>query len=176
MDKIKNIIGFLLLSIVFVFGTYFTKTDTVSADEHNNTIVKMYITDRNGKELTPPEIDQWQQFRINADFDLTNSDVKKGDTTVVTIPKVIQFVGTKTFELRDTDGNLVANGEVISGSQIKITYTDLIVRIPYPELRLGVFLCKKKTNRFIPVSFLNIYDNEVNTILQLLFDQQCDQR
>ena len=127
MDKIKNIIGFLLLSIVFVFGTYFTKTDTVSADEHNNTIVKMYITDRNGKELTPPEIDQWQQFRINADFDLTNSDVKKGDTTVVTIPKVIQFVGTKTFELRDTDGNLVANGEVISGSQIKITYTD------YPE-------------------------------------------
>lgn len=74
------------------------------------------------------DVGEWQVFRLKADFELPNDTVHAGDTTVITLPDKLKFNQTASFEIKDSEGNVVANA-VIDGAAktVTLTYTD------YPE-------------------------------------------
>ena len=74
------------------------------------------------------DVEQWQVFRLNAEFALPDGQVHAGDTTTITLPDKLRFDQTAGFEIKDSAGNVVANA-VIDGAAktITLTYTD------YPE-------------------------------------------
>ena len=74
------------------------------------------------------DVGEWQVFRLKADFELPNDTVHAGDTTVITLPDKLKFNQTASFEIKDSDGNVVANAVIDGGAKtITLTYTD------YPE-------------------------------------------
>ncbi|WEI91643.1 Spy0128 family protein [Enterococcus casseliflavus] len=90
----------------------------------DDVITSFSITDKNGAPLTEA-VGQWETFRINGTFDLPNNQVKEGDTTTITLPPELRFGSNESFELKDSNGNIVANATVLSDSkQIILTYTD----------------------------------------------------
>ncbi len=128
----KVILGSIIV-LLAALSSVLLGYNPVSAAEKGNVITRMYITDKDGNELTK-EIAQWQQFRINADFDLTGQDIHEGDTTTVVLPEEIQFFGGVTFDIEDSQANLVAKGALVPNTkpqQIQITYTS------YPETHSG---------------------------------------
>ncbi|MGM0168071.1 hypothetical protein IGI39_003083 [Enterococcus sp. AZ135] len=89
----------------------------------DNVITSLSITDNNGNPLTS-SVGQWETFRINGTFSLPNNHVLEGDTTTITLPSELRFGNTESFELKDANGDVVANA-VISpiSKQIVLTYT-----------------------------------------------------
>lgn len=71
------------------------------------------------------DVDQWQVFRLNAEFKLPDLMVHEGDTTVITLPEKLKFNQTTEFDIKDGSGNVVAHA-VIDGraKTITLTYTD----------------------------------------------------
>ena len=108
----KKIIGLLLFPLLTLLGLFWFQGPTVHATANADVVTRMYFTDQNGKELSPPNIKQWQQFRINVDFDLRNNEVVAGDTTVLQLPEVVTFSSNVAFDLLDKDGNLVAKTSI----------------------------------------------------------------
>ena len=77
-----------LLTTVFVFSLNktFAETPEVSVTgKFVDTIQNVKVSNNEGGDLTW-DLEQWATFRINANFDLKNKNVKAGDTTVMTIP------------------------------------------------------------------------------------------
>ena len=119
----KNFLGMLVVSWILLLGFFFVQAPRVQAAEHADVISKIYFTDKDGNQLTPPSIKQWHQFRINVDFYLRNNVVKAGDTTVLQLPDVLAFPSNVAFDLLDKDGHLVAKTTIDRQSkQITITY------------------------------------------------------
>lgn len=118
----KLVLGLLVLPLLLVFSFFLGQKVTVSATEHADVITRMHFTDSKGNALTPPDIGQWESFRINADFYLHNNEVKAGDTTVVQLPDVITFPSDDRFDLTDNDGNIVAKA-VVDRQTKKVTIT-----------------------------------------------------
>ncbi|MSS14109.1 Cna B-type domain-containing protein [Lachnospiraceae bacterium Oil+RF-744-WCA-WT-11] len=71
------------------------------------------------------DVDQWQVFRLNAEFKLPDLTVHEGDTTVITLPEKLKFNQTTEFDIKDGSSNVVAHA-VIDGraKNITLTYTD----------------------------------------------------
>ena len=107
----KKIIGLLLFPLTVLLAFFLVQEATIHATEHADVITKMYFTDKDGNELPAQDIRQWQQFRINVDFNLHNNEVKAGDTTVLQLPDVVAFPSGVAFDLLDKDGNVVSQKE-----------------------------------------------------------------
>ena len=121
----------LLMPLLFLF-TFFSQSNSVQAAEVGDVITRIYVTDADGNEITG-DIQQYQVFRLNADFTLPDNTVKAGDITRVKIPSNIQLMAPLSFTVKDADGNIVANGVADSSTQtVTLTYTD------YPETHSGV--------------------------------------
>ena len=119
----KNFLGMLVVSWILLLGFFFVQAPRVHAAEHADVITKIYFTDKDGNQLTPPSIKQWHQFRINVDFHLRNNLVKAGDKTVIQLPDVLAFPSNVAFDLLDKDGHLVAKSTIDRQTkQITITY------------------------------------------------------
>ncbi len=88
----------------------------------------MYFTDKDGNELTPPNVEQWQQFRLNADFDIKNNAVKEGDVIEIELPSELIFNQSSDFQITDKEGNVVANATITPEPEkkIKLTYTKYV--------------------------------------------------
>ena len=129
----KKIIGLLLFPLTVLLAFFLVQEATVHATEHADVVTKMYFTDKDGNPLTPPDIHQWEQFRINVDFELHNNEVSAGDTTVLQLPDVITFASNLSFDLKDDAGNVVAKADINSRTkQVTITYQ------PYVETHSDV--------------------------------------
>ena len=118
----KKIIGLLLFPLTVLLAFFLVQEATIHATEHADVITKMYFTDKDGNELPTQDIRQWQQFRINVDFNLHNNEVKAGDTTVLQLPDVVAFPSGVAFDLLDKDGNVVAK-TTIDPTTKKVTVT-----------------------------------------------------
>ena len=118
----KKIIGLLLFPLTVLLAFFLVQEATIHATEHADVITKMYFTDKDGNELPAQDIRQWQQFRINVDFNLHNNEVKAGDTTVLQLPDVVAFPSGVAFDLLDKDGNVVAK-TTIDPTTKKVTVT-----------------------------------------------------
>ncbi|MGT2812628.1 Ig-like domain-containing protein [Streptococcus minor] len=129
----KKIIRLLLFPLAILLGLFWVQESTAHAAVNADVVTRMYFTDRHGNPLTPPNIRQWQQFRINVDFDLHNNEVVAGDTTVLQLPEVVTFSSNVAFDLLDKDGNLVAKTTIDPRTkQLKVTYE------PYVETHSDV--------------------------------------
>ena len=127
----KNWLYALLMPLLFLF-TFFSQSNSVQAAEVGDVITRIYVKDADGNEITG-DIQQYQVFRLNADFTLPDNTVKAGDVTRVKIPSNIQLMAPLSFTVKDADGNIVANGVADSSTQtVTLTYTD------YPETHSGV--------------------------------------
>jgi pilin isopeptide linkage protein/LPXTG-motif cell wall-anchored protein len=90
----------------------------------DNVITSLSITDKNGNPLTD-SVGQWETFRINGTFSLPNNQVVEGDTTTITLPSELRIGSSEAFQLKDSNGNIVANATILSSTkQIILTYTN----------------------------------------------------
>ena len=129
----KKIIGMLLFPLTILLSLFWIPEQKAQAAVNADVITRMYFTDQNGNVLTDPAIRQWQQFRINVDFDLHNNEVVAGDTTVLQLPDVVTFSSNVAFDLVDKDGNVVAKTTIDHQTkQVIVTYE------PYVETHSDV--------------------------------------
>lgn len=89
----------------------------------NDIITNAKLTDAFGNPVT--EVYPWSDIQINFDFSLPNNTVKQGDTTVITLPNELKFRNAQSFEIRNANGELIANAKIDPATkQVTLTYTD----------------------------------------------------
>ena len=134
-DKMKNrnikIFSFVLCLVATLFALGWNRISaetpevTVSG-KLVDTIKNIKVTNNEGGNLDW-ELGQWATFRINADFDLAGKNVKKGDTTDITVPDAL-IITSQSFEIRDINTNdIIAHAKVDDAKKkISLTYTDYV--------------------------------------------------
>lgn len=70
-------------------------------------------------------VGQWQTFRISVDFAIPDGQVHEGDTTVIKNPDKLYFYQGVGFQIKDSEGNVIANASINGGQNtLTLTYTD----------------------------------------------------
>ena len=134
-DKMKNrnikIFSFVLclVAMLFALGLNRTSAETPEVTVSGklvDTIKNIKVTNNEGGNLDW-ELGQWATFRINADFDLAGKNVKKGDTTDITVPDAL-IITSQSFEIRDVNTNeIIAHAKVDKDNKkLSLTYTDYV--------------------------------------------------
>ena len=133
MDNRKNIkiFTFILAILTVLFALSLTKTSaetpniTVSG-KFVDTIKNINVTSENGGNIEDG-VGKWQNFRINANYDLAGKNVKAGDTTDISISDPL-IISSQSFEIRDTQTNqIIAHATVDKDNKkISLTYTDYV--------------------------------------------------
>ena len=91
-----------------------------------DTITSVNVSNNEGGNLSW-DLEQWATFRLNPTFDLTEKNVNKGDTTIITIPDSL-IITSNSFTIRDINTNeIIANAKINANNKsISITYTDYV--------------------------------------------------
>ena len=114
----------LLILLFGIFVPSFASTPSAEAKEVAGVITSLNLSNYDGGPLRDG-YDIWQQFRINATFALPNNTVNEGDTTTITLPAEIAFAVSNAIQLKDPDGNVVANATIDEDRKtITLTYTN----------------------------------------------------
>ena len=132
-DKMKNrnikIFSFVLclVAMLFALGLNRTSAETPGVTVSGklvDTIKNIKVTNNEGGNLDW-ELGQWATFRINADFNLAGKNVKKGDTTDITVPDAL-IITSQSFDIKDEKTNeVIAHATVDKDNKkISLTYTD----------------------------------------------------
>ena len=132
MNKKKLSFISFIICILTVFVTLsLTKaaaetSATTSNSKTVDTITSLSITNKSGDSLDG-DLKQWVTFRLNANYDLTNKNVKAGDTTTVDLSDFL-YIESQNFEIRDEKTNeIIANGQIDETKKhIVLTYTDYV--------------------------------------------------
>ena len=134
-DKMKNrnikIFSFVLclVATLFALGLNRTSAETPGVTVSGklvDTISNVQVSNNEGGTLDW-ELGQWATFRINADFNLADKNVKKGDTTDITVPDAL-IITSQSFEIRDVNTNeVIAHATVDKDNKkLSLTYTDYV--------------------------------------------------
>ena len=126
MKKFKHFFFYftaIFLAVISLFlNTEQTKTEAAVVD---NVLTNVSLQNSQGGPLTNG-VGSWENFQMNADFAFNNGEVQPGDTATVQLPQELMFVG-KTFEIRDGNGQVVANATIDSTSkQAVLTFTNYV--------------------------------------------------
>ena len=133
-DKMKNrnikIFSFVLclVAMLFALGLNRTSAETPGVTVSGklvDTIKNIKVTNNEGGNLDW-ELGQWATFRINADFNLAGKNVKKGDTTDITVPDAL-IITSQSFDIKTTTKpeQVIAHATVDKDNKkISLTYTD----------------------------------------------------
>ena len=91
-----------------------------------DTINNINVTSENGGNIEDG-VGKWQNFRINANYDLAGKNVKAGDTTDISISDPL-IISSQSFDIRDTQTNqIIAHATVDKDNKkISLTYTDYV--------------------------------------------------
>lgn len=115
----------VILALVLACGITLPMESTVYAagNEWNNVITNIEMQKRDGS--TPlGTVEQWQVFRLYAEFELPDYQVKEGDTTTITLPDELRFNQTLEFDLETDNGDVVAHAVIDEDAKtITLTYT-----------------------------------------------------
>ena len=134
-DKMKNrnikIFSFVLCLVATLFALGWNRISaetpgvTVSG-KLVDTISNVQVSNNEGGTLDW-ELGQWATFRINADFNLADKNVKKGDTTDITVPDAL-IITSQSFEIRDVNTNEVIAHSTVDkdNKKLSLTYTDYV--------------------------------------------------
>ena len=132
MNKKKLSFIFFIICILTVFVSLsLTKaaaetSATMSNSKTVDTITSLSITNKSGDSLDG-DLKQWVTFRLNANYDLTNKNVKAGDTTTVDLSDFL-YIESQNFEIHDEKTNeVIANAQIDETKKhIILTYTDYV--------------------------------------------------
>ena len=118
-----------LVATLFALGLNRTSAETPGVTVSGklvDTISNVQVSNNEGGNLDW-ELGQWATFRINADFNLAGKNVKKGDTTDITVPDAL-IITSQSFEIRDVNTNeVIANAKVDKDNKkLSLTYTDYV--------------------------------------------------
>ncbi len=124
------ILSLMLITLIVInpFSESITKaSETLSPRAViNNIITSMSVTEENGNPISGT-INQWESFRVNANFAIPNNIVKEGDTSNIKLPNEIKFFDNINFEVKDSQGNVVANAVINAATKtVTLTYTDYV--------------------------------------------------
>jgi len=116
-----------LVAMLFALGLNRTSAETPGVTVSGklvDTIKNIKVTNNEGGNLDW-ELGQWATFRINADFNLAGKNVKKGDTTDITVPDAL-IITSQSFDIKDEKTNeVIAHATVDKDNKkISLTYTD----------------------------------------------------
>ena len=116
-----------LVAMLFALGLNRTSAETPGVTVSGklvDTIKNIKVTNNEGGNLDW-ELGQWATFRINADFNLGGKNVKKGDTTDITVPDAL-IITSQSFDIKDEKTNeVIAHATVDKDNKkISLTYTD----------------------------------------------------
>ncbi|MEZ7656806.1 Ig-like domain-containing protein [Streptococcus sp. 20925_1_44] len=118
--------------MIFVFTVIFSLSlskafaENTTSGKTVDTITSLNITNEKGGNLDK-DLQQWVTFKLNANYDLTDKDVKAGDTTVVDLSELL-YIESDNFEIRDENTNeVIANAKIDETKKhIVLTYTDYV--------------------------------------------------
>ena len=100
----------LFLAVISLFlNAGQTKTEAAVVD---NVLTNVSLQNSQGGPLTNG-VGSWENFQMNADFAFNNGEVQPADTATVQLPQALMFVW-KSFEIRDGNGQVVANATIDS--------------------------------------------------------------
>ena len=133
MKKKRNIKIFsfvlCLVAMLFALGLNRTSAETPGVTVSGklvDTISNVQVSNNEGGNLDW-DLEQWATFRINADFNLAGKNVKKGDTTDITVPDAL-IITSQSFDIRDVNSNeVIAHAKVDKDNKkLSLTYTDYV--------------------------------------------------
>ena len=129
MNKKKiTFFSFMIFVFTVIFSLSLSKAfaENTTSGKTVDTITSLNITNEKGGNLDK-DLQQWVTFRLNANYDLTDKDVKAGDTTVVDLSELL-YIESENFEIRDKNTNeVIANAKIDETKKhIVLTYTDYV--------------------------------------------------
>ena len=125
MIKNKKLIVLLMTLLVALFVIF--QQPKIESAVVDNVITRIDIQNSQGEPLTQG-VGSWENFRLNAEFAFNNGQVQPGDTATIQLPEEVIFVG-KSFEIRDVNGQVVANATIDSTSkQAVLTFTNYVTQ------------------------------------------------
>ena len=129
MNKKKiTFFSFMICAFTVIFSLSLSKAfaENTTSGKTVDTITSLSITNNKGGNLDE-DLQQWITFRLNANYDLTDKDVKAGDTTTVDLSDFL-YIESENFEVRDEKTNeVIANAKIDETKKhIVLTYTDYV--------------------------------------------------
>ena len=129
MNKKKiTFFSFMIFVFTVIFSLSLSKAfaENTTSGKTVDTITSLNITNEKGGNIDK-DLQQWVTFRLNANYDLTDKDVKAGDTTVVDLSELL-YIESENFEIRDKNTNeVIANAKIDETKKhIVLTYTDYV--------------------------------------------------
>ena len=115
-----------LFTIIFSLSLNKAFAENAASSKTIDAITSLDIANNSGGNLEK-DLEQWVTFRLNATYDLTDKDVKAGDTTVVDLSDAL-YIESENFEIRDEKTNeVIANAKIDETKKhIVLTYTDYV--------------------------------------------------
>ena len=115
-----------LFTIIFSLSLNKAFAENAASSKTIDAITSLDIANNSGGDLEK-DLEQWVTFRLNATYDLTDKDVKAGDTTVVDLSDAL-YIESENFEIRDEKTNeVIANAKIDETKKhIVLTYTDYV--------------------------------------------------
>ena len=115
-----------LFTITFSLSLSKAFAENTASSKTIDAITSLDIANNSGGDLEK-DLEQWVTFRLNATYDLTDKDVKAGDTTVVDLSDAL-YIESENFEIRDEKTNeVIANAKIDETKKhIVLTYTDYV--------------------------------------------------
>ena len=125
MIKNKKLTVLLMTLLVALFVIF--QQPKIESAVVDNVITRIDIQNSQGEPLTQG-VGSWENFRLSAEFAFNNGQVQPGDTATIQLPEEVIFVG-KSFEIRDVNGQVVANATIDSTSkQAVLTFTNYVTQ------------------------------------------------
>ena len=129
MNKKKiTFFSFMIFVFTVIFSLSLSKAfaENTTSGKTVDTITSLNITNDKGGNLDE-DLQQWVTFRLNANYDLTDKNVKAGDTTTVDLSELL-YIESDNFEIRDENTNeVIANAKIDETKKhIVLTYTDYV--------------------------------------------------
>ena len=129
MNKKKiTFFSFMIFVFTVIFSLSLSKAfaENTTSGKTVDTITSLNITNDKGGNLDE-DLQQWVTFKLNANYDLTDKNVKAGDTTTVDLSDFL-YIESQNFEIRDEKTNeVIANGQIDETKKhIVLTYTDYV--------------------------------------------------
>ena len=115
-----------VFTVLFSFGLTKAFAENAASSKTVDTITSLNITNEKGGNLDK-DLQQWVTFKLNANYDLTDKNVKAGDTTTVDLSDFL-YIESQNFEIRDEKTNeIIANAKIDETKKhIVLTYTDYV--------------------------------------------------
>ena len=129
MNKKKiTFFSFMIFVFTVIFSLSLSKAfaENTTSGKTVDTITSLNITNDKGGNLDK-DLQQWVTFKLNANYDLTDKNVKAGDTTTVDLSDFL-YIESQNFEIRDEKTNeIIANAKIDETKKhIVLTYTDYV--------------------------------------------------